>query len=100
MLLSYRNFIACSGREYSASNGDEIDEKMSASSFITGYKPGKVGFLGWTADGTETGEWIEYDTSQNPRLVVESRTLPPRSRDQARWELVYHIVPYLENSQF
>ena len=66
--------LACSQREYSASSG-EIDEKMSASSFAPGSDPGLVGISGWQAKETKAGEWIEYDTSHNPRIVVESRTL-------------------------
>ena len=68
--------LACSRREYSASSGEEINEKMSASSFAPGSHPGKVSISGWKAKEAIAGEWIEYDTSHKPRLVVETRTLP------------------------
>ena len=69
------NVVACSKHEYSAPKDNQLDEKMSASSFVEGSEPGLVGISGWEAKGASKDEWIEYDTSDNPRIAVESRTL-------------------------
>ena len=59
--------------------GNQLDERMSASSFVEGSEPGLVGISGWEAKGASKDEWIEYDTSDNPRIAVESRTLIHKS---------------------
>ena len=71
---------ACSKYEFSGLPDGEVDKRMSASGkSVAGYGPGVTWSIGWQAKNPKVGDWFEYDTSDNPRLLVESQTIEHRS---------------------